>query len=265
LSPDELGSVVDAYKAGMPTTGIARSFGVSGTQVINVLKRSGVPLRNASEAKRRHSWDAAAFDTVTPASAYWIGFLMADGCVRDRCVDLALKDNDRDHVERFKAFLGASHPVRTRLQPKSRGRSHELYASRITVTCPRLVAALARHGVVPRKSLTARTSDEMTGNRDFWRGVIDGDGCWYWRATKSGIKPAFILAGSEALLGQFAAFVERYLPSAPVHVFPQRLSRAWKATMNGRYACALARLLYAPGDVALPRKYAVARAMSHLA
>jgi hypothetical protein len=51
------------------------------------------------------------------ATAYWLGFLFADGCVLEAnriplVLALWLAAKDRAHVERFNAFLASDYPIR---------------------------------------------------------------------------------------------------------------------------------------------------------
>jgi hypothetical protein len=60
----------------------------------------------------------SAFDVITPEAEYWVGVLCADGCIQHRpnrqaSIDLRMKD--REHVEKFAAFIGVD-PERIGLQ-----------------------------------------------------------------------------------------------------------------------------------------------------
>jgi hypothetical protein len=41
------------------------------------------------------------FSTVTPESAYWVGFIMADGCIHKANVRISLAERDGDHLKKF--------------------------------------------------------------------------------------------------------------------------------------------------------------------
>lgn len=66
-----------------------------------------------------HHCDHAYFDDVSDEPrAYWLGFLFADGCVRDSAngtaapiLTLGLAECDRGHVEAFRAALGSTHKI----------------------------------------------------------------------------------------------------------------------------------------------------------
>lgn len=72
------------------------------------------------------------------------------------------------------------------------------------VSSPRMTADLARHGVVPRKSLTMEASQAAARRPEFWLGVFDGDGCCTF--SKRGV-PRIGILGSRPLMTQFAAWL----------------------------------------------------------
>ena len=57
----------------------------------------------------------SSFDVLTEQSAYWIGFLIADGniCYKKGIpiIALHLKDIDLPHLHKFREFVGSSHKV----------------------------------------------------------------------------------------------------------------------------------------------------------
>jgi hypothetical protein len=201
-------------------------------------------------AKRKASNDArlamlpprvnhAAFDTITPESAYWIGFLMADGCVHSNMIVLALAAKDADHVCRFAAFLGLRRPP-----------NHYADKSVVTVNSSRLIDRLASFGVVPRKSKTAEAL-ALTDNRDFWRGVVDGDGSVFFVKRLPGY-PFISLCGSRRLMDQFSHYVGTVLGRNEPPVRPHK--QIWSVGVGGAPATTIIRTLYEGCSVALPRK-----------
>jgi len=101
-------------------------------------------------------------------------------------------------------------------------------------------------------------------DRDFWRGVVDGDGTvgiWRERGT---LRPVVTLAvASRVLVVQFAAFAGAALGGRPPAVCARRnaFRGAWVATVRGVTAARLVRVLYGAGGVSLPRKQITADAI----
>lgn len=237
------------YLEGESAAKLAAEYGLHRNSIYKILRVNGVPRRSRNLSVC--SLNENVFDVVTPEGAYWIGFLMADGNIRYTSdhrqpqVSLALAGRDAEHVARFRAFLGSSHTLHVR----------KTGSVALEVRSRKLVDTLAQYGITPRKSLTAQVS-ELEDNIDFWRGVVDGDGNLRVDHGHRAIR----LCGAQALMEQFAAFVHRHVSGGPWTVKPFRT--IYTLDVTGPTAVALARLLYFPGAVALPRKLALAQVLS---
>ena len=153
----------------------------------------------ASQA--RYSLNSTYFDQIdSPEKAYWLGFLMADGCVSERSghaynIIVNLKGSDSDHLEKLAWAIQSDAPIREK-QWKLKGKTYE--GASFTICSSYMCKILAGLGVTPRKSLTAVPPDEVIGGEfapNYWRGMFDGDGCayrhprGYWRIRFVGSLP----------------------------------------------------------------------------
>lgn len=147
-------------------------------------------------SSRRKSIDDDCFSEINEGSAYWAGFLAADGCLsRSRFVSLALAPVDTDHIKKYASFLKSDHKVRE--TPKS---------TWLTFNSEKIMQDLKNFGLTARKSLTYDPPESIRDNADFWRGMIDGDGCiWF---NKRGY-PYIELCGSEACMEAFREFASK--------------------------------------------------------
>src|SRR5262245_66515509 len=66
-----------------------------------------------SESKVKYQYDRQFFATMNEDSAYWAGFLAADGCLSParRTVQVYLGTRDRGHLEKLAAALGYTGPI----------------------------------------------------------------------------------------------------------------------------------------------------------
>jgi hypothetical protein len=271
LSDIQKQEVASLYLSGVTSPAIAKQMGISTSFVLLVLQEQGVSRRQGSEAHRRHILDETVFDTITEASAYWVGFLMADGCIYRKEIRLVLSERDLDHLRAFRSFLGSSHTIAAHFRET---KSHEILGRTVTIrpshqlciNSAKLVESLARFGVVPRKSSIARVS-HLEDNPHFWRGVVDGDGTLgiYRKITrKTGRKeyeyrkPTIRVVGSSDLMGQFLDFVRGRSPGCKATVRPQP-GNYTSAQLFGRFAVDIAVAIYGDCKVALPRKLSIAR------
>ncbi len=123
---------------------------------------------------RTHCLNESAFDTLaTEASWYWLGLLLADGCVftrrngREWLLQLKLHENDRIVVEEFAQFIGFDGALRE--YPGS--------VSLVTYSKP-LCQRLIGLGIVPRKSFDGHPLPCVPSRFmfAFTRGHFDGNG-----------------------------------------------------------------------------------------
>jgi hypothetical protein len=182
---------------------------------------------------------------------------MADGCIKKHGsqtpeIALGLQARDADHVKSFRDFVNGNGPITT--VTRNRSNYYRFRSSRIA-------AALARFGVIPRKSLNAIAGDQVAMDRNFWRGVVDGDG---WLLNRGRHARLGLCGGSKRLVEQFLEFCRSICSRIGCRV----RSRLWVAR-DGRvsdvyYAnlCAgvadVVTVLYGNCTVSLPRKMDVA-------
>lgn len=241
------------YEGGVSMAVAAAKVGVNGGTVASYFRRVGIERR--SEPYRLYTLDESAFDVMTAEAAYWVGFLMADGCVFHRAkgsprISITLKGADKGHLYKFRRFLGSNAPIRTFVRNGGFGRRSQ---TEFGVKSQRLADALRTYGVVPRKTATARVR-LLADNRHFWRGVIDGDG-WI-RVPRRGRPPYDLrlgLVGSKFLTRQFRVFARAHVPTR-AHVLPRPQRELYYFGVGSRLAAELCRVLYDDAPVALARK-----------
>lgn len=246
------------YEAGEAAADLAIEFGVSKNAVRNAChKRKAYHTRRITPK----SWvnpltgnvRQDAFSRLTPESAYWIGMLMNDGNVTDGGrISLRLQTADAEHVRQFRAFLDATNQIQIAAPNERHTGQHTL-----AVTCKQMASDLARFGVTPRKSYTAAATG-VAFNRDFWRGVIDGDGTVYVHRKGNGSEyPGLALCGSQALVTQFHAFCLT-VASFRRHIAKHTHGAHFVLQLVGHPALAMITHLYSNASVALARKQTIA-------
>lgn len=257
LTDEEGYALLPRYLAGESGAKLCQEIGVWWSAWYPWAHAHGVQVRGrGTHVRARYPVREDAFSVATPEAAYWIGFLMADGCVLDTgVIALGLAECDLSHVEKFRAFLDCSNPITTRTNAK--GFKPGARLSSFRVQTPRLAADLARYGVTPRKSMRERVVD-LEDDADFWRGVIDGDGCLSFHPEHPGTVQV-ILCGGEGIVTQFKEFVDRRFPGGYRQVEPRR--GIFYHSVGGARAAKLVRLLYDRPGPSLDRKRVIAMAI----
>lgn len=209
------------------------------TTVRNGYKKScGCDMSEILREKRGFTLDETKFETVTDDSAYWLGFLLADGNVSKNTVTINLKTSDRLHLEKFRDFMGGNQIISLK---------KDLRVSGYAFGSIKVTKDLAKWNIVPNKSLIAKPHTELLKNSHFWRGVIDGDGSIH--------KTSVSLVGTEAVCQGFLDFASEHIP-INTKVTPVKGKRLFKVRINtGRkHTVPLMKVLYENAPTFLERK-----------
>jgi hypothetical protein len=263
LTAEQRLDVATRYAAGETPDAIGDSLGVCANNIRSTLRKQGVKERTRAEARRRFTHREDAFDTLTPASKYWIGFLLADGSIErtgtgSAMLDTSLQLRDKAHLEKMKLFLQAGHKISERKVNTLRIDGHlvagPFFQARLSIRSQRLTDALEGHGMC-NKSINRVAPPYLIDDIDFWRGLVDGDG----HVGENASGPSLGLCGGEILMQQFIDFARNHDIGTNTTVRPH--GNIFTASYTRHAAIRLARLLYTDAIVALDRKFADANAL----
>lgn len=190
------------------------------------------------------------FATLTPQSLYWIGFLFADGCLHDREIILCLSAIDGAHIEKFRAFTGTVNSIKFLTPSGYRGTTQ---ACRIAFKSLYMSETLRSYGLL--------TGDKkipvplLTTSRDFWRGMIDGDGWITFAQQKKWNykKPIIGLCGHVEIISAFLRFVKTICPTLRARPVSDH-GKIWRTELASNIAATVIRELYNENAIALERK-----------
>lgn len=158
---------------------IASIYGCDRTTVSYWRKKFGIPPKHRCGGRPRTvCMDVDFFSSIdTESKAYILGLLSADGCVHKdgRSLSIGLKAEDEHILHDIRSALSSN----ATLSERTSCGGHSI-GSRIKIlnlSSKKLVADLAKYGVVPRKSFTLTFPDLPSHlARHYIRGIWDGDG-----------------------------------------------------------------------------------------
>lgn len=254
---EHIDTIAELYQDGMSQSEIGALFETSQSNVGYVMKKHGLAARPRNW--RHYALNETVFDTVNERSAYWLGFLMADGSVfyqhngsGSAIIAVTLATEDIGHLKKFRAFLKADNPIHI-------AKATDTYKTRcsLRVTSDRLAKRLATYGIVPRKTKITQ-AHHVEHLPAFWRGVLDGDGSLEIRETRPHyLMPILQIYGSRPLMAQFWRFAKDNIPGWQSHV--RTLPCVYGTSVSGNRCKTLVKLLYDDASVALDRKMSIAR------
>lgn len=204
--------------------------------------------------------DEGAFSTITPESAYWVGFLMGDGAVRKRHdsqgeIQLFLAKKDIGHIVKLRDFLRSDYKIGCREKAPGHLGGAQAY---MVFRSDRIFNDLVSYGVVPHKTMRERAIG-LEFNRDFWRGLVDADG--YIGVYGSIVKMG--LCGSREIISQFLSFVRTITRTKAQPYRHHDSPNLWKTDIDKTRAKLVIDALYRDATVALDRKQRIAEAVIH--
>lgn len=192
--------------------------------------------------------DHSCFDENNEESMYWAGFIAADGCVTDENeVKIALQKSDYRHLEKFSDFCKSEHSIRL----------YDKENKAVTgFTSKQICKKLNLLGIVPRKSLILQPSELCLKSKDFWRGMVDGDGGVYFGNGKYKY-PQIMLCGSYGSVKGFEDYVKQICATKASTV---KSGSIYRFSSAGKYAVEIIKHLYGGDPVYfLDRKYETAK------
>jgi hypothetical protein len=156
---------------------IANLTGKSLSTIRRLMKKLG--LSGRSKGARDYCINSTVFDKInTIEKAYWLGFLLADGCLAKsagsyRAIRLSLQDRDSKHLKEFAKFIGYDGKLYVNLSKGHRRLSvvfNDVYLGK----------QLLKHGWLNYKQGVSSEILDMVPDdlfHSFVRGYFDGDGC----------------------------------------------------------------------------------------
>lgn len=224
--------------------------------------------------KRKFVCDYNYFENIdTEDKAYWLGFIMADGCIcrQERIRHLKTMDSlqirqylqisisckDYNHLVKFSKSLNSTYPIHIYT---STGFHTETNYCRIIIEDNKIVNDLINQGIDYRKSLCKKYPNNLSSEFDFAfiRGVFDGDGCLSSSLSRHGSPEyMFNLSGTKELLTSIAKKLELIITDKTLKQrFPERNVNNYTMKFGGNLQTyRVMNLLYRNANIYLDRKY----------
>lgn len=235
---------------------LAPIFNCDKKTIFRILKANEIILPNLGRFKKRIFSNDDFFINLNPISAYWAGFIAADGTLfdRDKSVTIALNKRDVGHLYKFIQAVKTNAKVG---YIKSNNSVHVSIYSKLSFN------SLIKLGITPNKSLTiAKVILPSFLMSHFIRGVFDGDG---WISGKKVTHIQLGIAGNRPFLQRIQGELIKRCHVNKVEIYPlSGASKAYKLQYTGSQIFKILDFLYKNSnkEIRLERKYQKTLALS---
>jgi len=234
---------------------LAAIFKCNVKPIHGALNKAGIYLPNLGEFKKKYKCNDKFFTKLNTISAYWLGFIAADGCLylrdgKKKSFYIALNYSDAQHLKNFKKIIETNAKIG---YVKSNNSVHIGFYS-----VDKLFDSLVKLGIKPNKRL--RIENVLVPNNlmsHFIRGVFDGDGSL---SGKKITHVQFQIAGFKPLLKQIQNILIKECNVRRVKIYPltyKKTGRAFRLQYTGAQIFRILDFLYkgSINSTRLKRKY----------
>lgn len=252
LSQNEINEIVSMYQNNFSLRKIERRTSHGRPAITKLLEELGVKTTKGNHY-RKYFFNFDFFEKIdNELSAYWLGFLYADGCILSQNIygeqefKIAINEKDLELLEKFKKDIKSTYPIRT-------DNSMVIQSLRSQKT----VDDLKKLGCIENKSLILEFPTEKQVPKEFLhhfiRGYFDGDGSISYYQKQENYKPQFTInfVGTKNFIEELYKFFNMG------SVFPdKRRKNSWYLTINGNQQVKeVYNLLYQDATRYMQRKY----------
>lgn len=243
-----INKIIKMYNKNINMTIIGKALGSDYRSIKKILIERNIKIRSLSDISRKYNFDEKYFDKLDgEGKNYWLGFILADGNISKNNNTISVCSKDIDHLKKFKKCICAKNKIY--IDKRTGVGTVFLYSEK---TKNDLVSL----GIIPNKSLVVKPPKiDRKYEKDFWRGVIDGDG--FIIVEKSLDIPRIGICGSYYTVMGFIDFVSNRIGVG------RKIPSIHKNIYEVKYACSSARkiieYLYCGSKIYLNRKNKMAR------
>lgn len=170
--------ICEQYLQGKSSVMLQKEHKISPDTVLKIVRSRGHIPRTFKEIKTKYTFNHSFFETIdTEAKAYFLGLLVADGCLSDIEVIIELASKDRHIIEKFVSCLEGNNKIHDKRKATTNYLNRESFTSRLNLRSDKMIKDLNNLGLERRKSyntIIPKIPEPL--EKHFWRGLLDGDG-----------------------------------------------------------------------------------------
>lgn len=180
LTEERKKEICELYLSGKTIEEICEILHTSSNTISKAFKDNNVKVRQQTYLQRKYEINEDYFEDIdTPAKAYFLGLLAADGCCpfKTNAVIISLQSKDKHILESLKYELGSNHPLQFTERSKKNSNWQDYYT--LYISNQKMHSDLIKHGIVPNKSYYLEYPMWLRNDlhKYYILGYLDGDGC----------------------------------------------------------------------------------------
>lgn len=168
---------IEMFTNGVSLTKISKELKVCRGDLAIRLKNK-YNIKTNPGGRKYHCNDDVFQDIKSEEQAYWLGFLMADGCIRNKqnIVEILLAEKDKGHLDKFRLFTKSDYNI---FKKNTKLNGNNFVSYRTYVVSKKMLNDLSKYGCIENKTYKLDTIpffNDYNLDRSFIRGYFDGDG-----------------------------------------------------------------------------------------
>lgn len=175
FSAEKDNMLYERYMQGGTSVSLSKEFKISPGSVLTAVRRCGGIPRTFKEINTKYTFNHSFFSKIdTEDKAYFLGLLLADGCVHRGEVIISLKETDRHIISTFVEKISGNNKIHSIKNTTNFGYSE---MCRLNLRSDQMIEDLRKLEVTKNKTYNIHIPNiDNDLQRHLWRGLVDGDG-----------------------------------------------------------------------------------------
>ena len=198
ICKDEYPRIIDLARTNSFIS-IAKIYNVSMSLIGKIVKSAGIDSKRNRLNEGILSVDVNYFNVIdSPKKAYWLGYIAADGCLKNTKGHMSLASKDKEHLEKFKNDIKSEHKISIKKNfLKKTNKYYIIY--NIQITNSHFYKKLIKWINIDKSENFVIPNINKNFYPDFLAGMVDGDGSFTMHKDNSHHLSANLISTKECL------------------------------------------------------------------
>lgn len=167
--------IIREYQVGLKAVLIADKHSINRSTIYDYLKKHNISTKGGGLSNRKYNVNELRFNSIdNEESAYWLGFISADGNITKYELRVTLASKDKNHLQKLANFLNTDKKIKSI-------DNNGYPASSLIIASISIIKSLNQYGIKHNKTYNLIFPANILKSyiRDYIGGYFDGDGSAY--------------------------------------------------------------------------------------